>query len=88
MNLIVDVALTHVRSRARQTLVAVAGVATGVGFSIMMAALMQGSQDDFIRQLVNALPHITVSDERRVPPLHPPLPAGGPGAGFNKGILA
>lgn len=71
MNLIVDVALTHVRSRARQTLVAVAGVATGVGFSIMMAALMQGSQDDFIRQLVNALPHITVSDERRVPPLQP-----------------
>lgn len=71
MNLIVDVALTHVRSRARQTLVAIAGVATGVGFSIMMAALMQGSQDDFIRQLVNALPHITVSDERRVPPLQP-----------------
>ena len=65
MNLILDIALTHVRSRARQTLVAVAGVATGVGFSIMMAALMQGSQDDFIRQLVNALPHITVSDERR-----------------------
>ena len=51
--------------RARQTSVAVAGVATGVGFSIMMAALMQGSQDDFIRQLVNALPHIAVSDERR-----------------------
>lgn len=71
MNLILDVALTHVRSRARQTLVAVAGVATGVGFSIMMAALMQGSQDDFIRQLVNALPHITVYDERRHPPEQP-----------------
>jgi lipoprotein-releasing system permease protein len=37
----------------------------------MMAALMQGSQDDFIRQLVNALPHITVSDERRLPPPQP-----------------
>jgi lipoprotein-releasing system permease protein len=71
MNLVLDVALTHVRSRARQTLVAVAGVATGVGFSIMMAALMQGSQDDFIRQLVNALPHITVYDERRNPPEQP-----------------
>ncbi|HKZ96770.1 MAG TPA: ABC transporter permease [Hyphomicrobiaceae bacterium] len=71
MNLVLDVAWTHVRSRARQTFVAVAGVATGVGFSIMMAALMQGSQDDFIRQLVNALPHITVSDERRVPPEQP-----------------
>jgi lipoprotein-releasing system permease protein len=51
--------------------VAVAGVATGVGFSIMMAALMQGSQEDFIRQLVNALPHIAVSDERRAPPQQP-----------------
>ena len=32
----------------------------------MMAALMQGSQDDFVRMLVNALPHIAISDERRV----------------------
>jgi lipoprotein-releasing system permease protein len=71
MSLILDIALTHVRSRARQTLVAIAGVSIGVGFSIMMAALMQGSQDDFIRQLVNALPHISVSDERRDPPLQP-----------------
>jgi lipoprotein-releasing system permease protein len=71
MNLVLDVAFTHVKSRARQTLVAVAGVATGVGFSIMMASLMQGSQDDFIRQLVNSLPHITVYDERRHPPKQP-----------------
>jgi lipoprotein-releasing system permease protein len=71
MNLIFDIAWTHVRARARQTTVAVAGVATGVGFSIMMAALMQGSQDDFVRQLVNSLPHIAVSDERRAPPRQP-----------------
>ena len=71
MNLIVDIAWTHVRARARQTVVAVVGVPIGVGFSIMMAALMQGSQDDFIRQLVNALPHITTSDERREPPPQP-----------------
>jgi lipoprotein-releasing system permease protein len=71
MNLVLDVAWTHVRTRARQTVVAVAGVATGVGFSIMMAALMQGSQDDFIRQLVNALPHISVTDERREPSRQP-----------------
>jgi lipoprotein-releasing system permease protein len=60
-----------VRTRVRQTGFAVAGVATGVGFSIMMAALMQGSQDDFTNRLVNTLPHITVSDERRVPPKQP-----------------
>ena len=71
MNLVLDIALTHVRSRARQSLVAVAGVMTGVGFSIMMAALMEGSQDDFITQLVDSLPHISVTDERREPPRQP-----------------
>ena len=50
---------------------AVAGVATGVGFSIVMAALMQGSQADFTRQLIDALPHITVTDERRQAPQQP-----------------
>jgi lipoprotein-releasing system permease protein len=71
VNHIFDIARTHVRARARQTLVAVAGVATGVGFSIMMAALLQGSQQDFIRRLVNVMPHVTVSDERRKPTPQP-----------------
>ncbi len=71
MNLILDIAWTHVRARVRQTGFAVAGVATGVGFSIMMASLMQGSQDDFTSRLVNTLPNITVSDERRAPPPQP-----------------
>jgi lipoprotein-releasing system permease protein len=71
MNLALDIALTHIRFRVRQTLVAVAGVATGVGFSIMMAALMEGSQNDFMRQLIDALPHIAVSDERREATLQP-----------------
>ena len=67
VNLILTIAWTHVRHRARQTLVAIAGVTTGVGFSIMMAAMMEGSQDDFIRTLVDALPHISVTDELREP---------------------
>jgi lipoprotein-releasing system permease protein len=71
VNLVLEIALTHVRFRVRQSMVAVAGVATGVGFSIMMAALMEGSQNDFMRQLIDALPHITVSDERRQAPLQP-----------------
>jgi lipoprotein-releasing system permease protein len=49
----------------------VLGVATGVGFSVMMAALMEGSQRDFIASLVDTLPHITISDERRSPPPQP-----------------
>ena len=71
MNLVLDIALTHVRSRLRQTLVGLMGVAMGVGFSVMMAALMEGSQRDFVTQLVDALPHITMSDERREPPRQP-----------------
>jgi len=71
MNLVLDIAWTHVRARVRQTGFAVAGVATGVGFSIMMASLMQGSQDDFTQRLINTLPHITISDERRTPPKQP-----------------
>ena len=71
MTLTFDIAWTHVHSRARQTLIAVAGVATGVGFSIMMASLMVGSQNDFMRQLIDALPHIAVSDERREPEQQP-----------------
>jgi lipoprotein-releasing system permease protein len=71
MNLVLDIAWTHVCARVRQTAFAIAGVATGVGFSVMMASLMQGSQEDFTRRLVNTLPHITVSDERRSPPPQP-----------------
>ncbi|BBF94039.1 ABC transporter permease [Blastochloris tepida] len=71
MSLVLDIAFTHVRARARQTLVAIFGVATGVGFSIMMAALMQGSQVDFINKLVDAMPHIAISDERPAPPVQP-----------------
>ncbi len=71
MKLVFDIASTHVLSRVRQTLVGMLGVAMGVGFSIMMAALMEGSQRDFVSQLVDSLPHITVSDERREPPRQP-----------------
>ncbi len=70
-NLLLDIAWTHVTTRVRQTLVGMAGVAMGVGFTIMMAGLMQGSQIDFLRQLVDTMPHITVQDERRAPPIQP-----------------
>lgn len=71
MRLIFDIAVTHVLSRVRQTLVGMMGVAMGVGFSVMMAALMEGSQRDFVSQLVDSLPHVMVSDERRKPPSQP-----------------
>jgi lipoprotein-releasing system permease protein len=71
MNLILTIAWTHVRHRPRQALVAILGVMVGVGFSIMMAAMMEGSQDDFVKTLVDALPHISITGELRAPPRQP-----------------
>ena len=71
MRLLLSIAMTHVLSRVRQSLVGMLGVATGVGFSVMMAALMEGSQRDFVDQLIDTMPHITVSDERRSAPIQP-----------------
>jgi lipoprotein-releasing system permease protein len=70
-NLLLSIAWTHVSTRVRQTLVGMFGVAMGVGFTIMMAGLMQGSQIDFLRQLVDTMPHVTVNDERRSVPNQP-----------------
>ena len=58
MRLILDLAITHIAGRGRQTIVAIIGVAVGVGFSIAMAALMQGGEKDFIAKLVNTMPHV------------------------------
>lgn len=65
MRLILDLALTHILGRGRQTLVAILGVALGVGFSIVMASLMQGGEDDFVARLVDTMPHVDITDERR-----------------------
>lgn len=65
MRLILALALTHIRGRGRQTLVAIIGVALGVGFSIAMASLMQGGEDDFVARLVDTMPHVDITDEYR-----------------------
>ncbi|MGB0630439.1 MAG: ABC transporter permease [Alphaproteobacteria bacterium] len=71
MRLNLEIALKHLRSRVRQSVISVIGVTTGVGFSIAMAALMQGSLIDFKRKLIDASPHILIKDEYRNPPLQP-----------------
>lgn len=60
-----DIAMAHLRVRARQTFVAVLGVAIGVGFFLAVSGMMVGSQKDFIRTLIDSAPHIIVRDERR-----------------------
>jgi lipoprotein-releasing system permease protein len=71
MHLLMEIAWTHVSTRIRQTVVASLGVAAGIAITIMMAALMTGDQKDFVRSLIDSIPHVTVSAERRTAPLQP-----------------
>jgi len=68
---LVLIALRHLSRRRRQTIVAVSGVAVGVGFFLAVSALMVGSQNDFVGQLIDAAPHIIISDEIRTPTAQP-----------------
>ena len=79
LGLLVHIAAKHLIVRRRQTLVAVSGVAVGVGFFLAVSALMVGSQADFIKTLIDAAPHIIVSDELRSPPAQPGVRDFGPG---------
>lgn len=69
--LLLHIASKHLLMRRRQTLVAVSGVAVGVGFFLAVSALMVGSQADFVKTLIDAAPHIVVYDELRSPPPQP-----------------
>jgi lipoprotein-releasing system permease protein len=69
--LLLGIAVKHLAKRTRQTIVAVAGVAVGVGFFLAVSALMIGSQNDFVETLIDAAPHIIISDELRSPSPQP-----------------
>lgn len=71
MPLLFHVAFKHLTRRRQQTLVAVSGVMVGVGFFLAVSAMMVGSQADFIKRLIDAAPHIIISDEIRNPPPQP-----------------
>lgn len=71
MNLLIEIALGHLRTRRRQTLVSLTGVALGVGFFVAVAAMMQGFQSYFVAKVIDVSPHILVKDEVRVPPVQP-----------------
>ena len=67
MKLLAAVALKHLLARKRQSLVSIMGVVLGVAFFLAISSLMQGSEQDFIRRLVDNSPHITIMDEYRTP---------------------
>lgn len=74
-SLLLGIALRHISKRKRQTLVAIAGVGIGVGFFLAVSALMIGSQNDFVETLIDAAPHIIISDEIRSPTPQPAVRA-------------
>lgn len=71
MQLILHIALKHLLARKRQSLVSLMGIVLGVAFFLAISSLMQGSENDFIKRLVDNSPHITISDEFRTPRKQP-----------------
>jgi lipoprotein-releasing system permease protein len=65
MAIALDVAVAHLTSRKRQTLVSLTGVVLGVAFFLAVSGLMRGSEADFLKRLVDNSPHITVYDDVR-----------------------
>jgi lipoprotein-releasing system permease protein len=79
MAIALDIALAHLTSRKRQTLVSLTGVVLGVAFFLAVAGLMRGSEADFLKRLVDNSPHITVYDDIRQGRVQPAMlqwPAG------------
>lgn len=71
MRLLFSIALRHLLFRKRQSVVSLLGIIIGVGFFLSISSLMQGSQNDFIRRLVDSAPHVMVSDTYRDAKLQP-----------------
>jgi lipoprotein-releasing system permease protein len=71
MRLLIFIALKHLMARKRQSLVSLMGIILGVAFFLAISSLMQGSEQDFIKRLVDNTPHITISDEYRNPRIQP-----------------
>lgn len=65
MRLLLLIALRHLLARKRQSFVSLLGIVLGVAFFMAIASLMKGSENDFLRRLVDNSPHITIQDEYR-----------------------
>ncbi|OFW88818.1 MAG: ABC transporter permease [Alphaproteobacteria bacterium RIFCSPHIGHO2_02_FULL_46_13] len=71
MRLLAFIALKHLLARKRQSFVSLMGIILGVAFFLGISSIMQGSEQDFIKRLVDNSPHITISDEYREPRIQP-----------------
>lgn len=86
MNLALSIALSHLLSRRRQTIVSLLGIVLGVAFFLAVSAMMKGSEDDFIHRLIDNSPHVTVYDEYRNPQAQPAAQLAPDGAVEIKGV--
>lgn len=71
IRLFVTVAIRHLLARRRQSIVSMLGIVLGVGFFLSISAMMQGSENDFMKRLVDNAPHISIADEFRNPTAQP-----------------
>lgn len=71
MDLFLTIAIKHILARKRQSFVSLLGIIIGVAFFLAIASLMQGSQNDFIKRLIDNSPHITMHDEYRDAKIQP-----------------
>ncbi|HEV7229985.1 MAG TPA: FtsX-like permease family protein [Bacteroidia bacterium] len=62
---VLKIALTHLISKKRQTLVAMLGVTFGIAIFIFQAGLMSGFQTTFIEQTVNTTANIRIFNEAK-----------------------
>lgn len=68
---VIKIALTHLFSKRRQTIVAMLGVTFGIAIFIFQAGLMSGFQSTFIEQTVNTTANIRIYNESNK--LAPPI---------------
>src|ERR1051325_8700921 len=68
---VIKIALTHLFSKKRQTIVAMLGVTFGIAIFIFQAGLMSGFQSTFIEQTVNTTANIRIYNESNK--LSPPI---------------
>lgn len=71
MKLLIAIAMRHLMARKRQSIVSLLGIILGVAFFLAISSLMKGSENDFLKRLVDNSPHITMEDEYRNPRRQP-----------------
>ena len=77
--LLAQVSMRHLLARKRQSFVSLLGIILGVAFFLSISSMMQGSENDFMKRLVDNSPHITIQDEFRnagIQPAELVYPAG------------